>query len=62
MGELLTEPQSLRKGYLAELESFTGQLKRVCRAMHIDFTRMNSAQSLDTALSSFLAVRGASIR
>ena len=62
MGDLLTEPQSLRKGYLAELESFTGQLKRVCRAMHIDFTRMNSAQSLDTALSSFLAVRGASIR
>jgi uncharacterized protein (DUF58 family) len=62
MGELLTEPQSLRKGYLAELAAFTGRLKRVCRSMHIDFTRMNSAQPLDTALSSFLAVRGASIR
>jgi uncharacterized protein (DUF58 family) len=61
-GELLTEPQSLRKGYLAELSAFTNQLKRICRGMHIDFTRINSGQALDTALSSFLAVRGASIR
>src|SRR5271154_5659016 len=62
MGELLTEPQSLRKGYLAELSAFTNQLKRICRGMHIDFTRISSGQALDTALSSFLAVRGASIR
>jgi uncharacterized protein (DUF58 family) len=62
MGELLTEPQSLRKGYLAELSTFTNQLKRICRGMHIDFTRISSGQALDTALSSFLAVRGASIR
>jgi uncharacterized protein (DUF58 family) len=62
MGELLTEPQSLRKGYLAELSAFTDQLKRICRGMHIDFTRISSGQALDTALSSFLAVRGASIR
>lgn len=61
-GELLTEPQSLRKGYLAELSAFTNQLKKICRGMHIDFTRINSGQALDTALSSFLAVRGASIR
>jgi uncharacterized protein (DUF58 family) len=62
MGELLTEPQSLRKGYLAELSVFTNQLKKICRGMHIDFTRISSGQALDTALSSFLAVRGASIR
>jgi len=62
MGELLTEPQSLRKGYLAELSEFTNQLKRICRGMHIDFTRISSGQALDSALSSFLAVRGASIR
>ena len=62
MGELLTEPQSLRKGYLAELSAFTNQLKKICRGMHIDFTRISSGQALDTALSSFLAVRGASIR
>jgi uncharacterized protein (DUF58 family) len=62
MGELLTEPQSLRKGYLAELSAFTNQLKKICRGMHIDFTRISSGQALDTVLSSFLAVRGASIR
>jgi hypothetical protein len=62
MGELLTEPQSLRKGYLAELSAFTDRLKKICRGMHIDFTQMNSGQALDVALSSFLAVRAASIR
>jgi uncharacterized protein (DUF58 family) len=62
MGELLTEPQSLRNGYLAELSAFTNELKKMCRGMHIDFTRMNSGQPLDVALSSFLAVRAASIR
>lgn len=61
-GELLTEPQSLRLGYLNELASFTAQLKKICRGMHIDFTRMNSGAPLDTALSGFLATRAASIR
>src|ERR1700722_2650126 len=41
MGELLTEPQSLRLGYLAELSRFTEELKKLCRGMHIDFQRMN---------------------
>jgi hypothetical protein len=49
-------------GYLAELGAFTDQLKRMCRGMHIDFTRMNSGESLDVALSGFLATRSASIR
>jgi uncharacterized protein (DUF58 family) len=62
MGELLTEPQSLRQGYLAEMRAWTDELKRLCRGMHIDFTQMNSGQPLDVALSSFLAIRAASIR
>jgi uncharacterized protein (DUF58 family) len=62
MGELLTEPQSLRNGYIAELGVFTSQLKKMCRGMHIDFTQMNTGQPLDVALSTFLAVRAASIR
>src|SRR5580658_1924823 len=62
MGELLTEPQSLRQGYLAEMAAWTSELKGLCRGMHIDFTQMNSGQPLDVALSSFLAVRAASIR
>jgi len=62
MGELLTEPRALRDGYLEQLGSFTEQLKKMCRGMHIDFTRMNSAESLDVALSGFLATRSASMK
>ena len=61
-GELLTDPRALREGYIAELSSFTAQLQKLCRGMHIDFTRMNSGDSLDVALSGFLATRAASIK
>lgn len=62
MGELLTEPRALRQGYLEQLALFTESLKKLCRGMHIDFTRMNSGEALDVALSGFLATRAASIK
>ena len=62
MGELLTEPRALREGYLEQLLLHTEGLKKMCRGMNIDFTRMNSGDPLDVALSSFLAVREASIK
>jgi len=62
LGELLTEPRALREGYLEQLNQFTDELKRMCRSMHIDFTRMNSGESLDVALSNFLATRAASMK
>lgn len=62
LGELLTEPRALREGYLQQLELFTEQLKKMCRAMHIDFTQMNSGQPLDVALSGFLATRAAGMK
>jgi uncharacterized protein (DUF58 family) len=62
MGELLTEPRSLREGYLEQLARFTDDLKKMCRGMHIDYTRMNSGEALDTALSGFLATRSASMK
>jgi uncharacterized protein (DUF58 family) len=62
MGELLTEPRSLREGYLQQLANFTETLQKLCRGMNIDFTRMNSGQTLDVALSGFLANRAASIK
>ena len=61
-GELLTEPRALREGYLAELKAHTDQLSKLCRGMHIDFTRMNTGEPLDVALSGFLATRAASIK
>lgn len=62
MGELLTEPRSLRDAYLEQLAQFTEAAKKLCRGMNIDFTRMNSGDSLDVALSGFLATRAASIK
>jgi uncharacterized protein (DUF58 family) len=62
MGELLTEPRSLREGYLEQLNLFTEQLKKTCRGMQIDFTRMNSGEPLDVSLSGFLATRAASMK
>lgn len=61
-GELLTEPRSLREGYLEQLADFTAGLRKLCRGMHIDFVRLNSGESLDVTLSAFLAGRSASIK
>ncbi len=61
-GDLLTEPRSLREGYLAQLASFTEALKKMCRGMRIDHVLMNSGDSLDTALSGFLATRSAGMK
>lgn len=61
-GELLTEPRSLREGYLEQLRMFTEEMKRMCRAMRIDFQRFSSGDSLDVALSQFLATRSASMK
>jgi hypothetical protein len=62
LGELLTEPRSLREGYLEQLQLATEGLKKLCRGMHIDFVRMNTGEPLDVSLSGFLATRSASIK
>jgi uncharacterized protein (DUF58 family) len=61
-GELLTEPRSLREGYIEQLSMFTEDLKKTCRGMHIDFHRFSSGESLDVSLSQFLATRAASMK
>jgi uncharacterized protein (DUF58 family) len=62
MGELLTEPRALREGYLEQLSMFTEQLKKTCRGMNIDYTRINTKDPLDVTLSGFLAARAATIK
>jgi hypothetical protein len=62
LGELLTEPRALREGYLRQLESFTEDLRKTCRGMHIDFVRLNSGEPLDVTLSGFLAARAATMK
>ncbi len=61
-GKTLADPLSLRRAYLAELHGAQERLRRMCRSMRIDFTTMDSAQSLEIALSGFLATRAAGLK
>ena len=61
-GQLLTEPRSLRDAYLEQLRTFTEEMQKMCRGMRIDFTRMNTGESLDVSLSTYLATRAASMK
>ena len=47
MPELLTDPRSLRDGYLEQLRLFTTELEQGCRAQNIDYVRLRTDKSLD---------------
>lgn len=56
--DALVEPRALRKAYLAEFGRYVHALKSGCRAQAIDYVPMRTDQSLEVALSSYLASRG----
>jgi len=55
--EILTDPQSLRGSYLAALEAFLEKMRRACLDQKIDYALISTADSLDVALTTFLATR-----
>ncbi len=55
--EVLTDPQSLRRSYLDALESFLRRIRRACLDQRIDYALIDTADSLDIALTTFLAAR-----
>jgi uncharacterized protein (DUF58 family) len=55
--ELLTDPRSLRRGYLAEMQAFLSELKHGCRGQNIDYVQLTTDSNLAVALSSYLAHR-----
>jgi uncharacterized protein (DUF58 family) len=57
--ELLTDPRSLREGYLEQVRQFVDQIRRGCRSMNIDYVQMPTDKPLDIALSAYLAHRSA---
>ena len=61
-GKVMADPVALRRSYLDNLNRATDAIRHDCRGLRIDFTRMNSSDNLDIALSNFLATRAASIR
>ncbi len=55
--ELLTDPRSLRDGYLAEVNAFVSEMQHGCRNQNVDYVQLRTDQNLGVALSSYLAHR-----
>jgi uncharacterized protein (DUF58 family) len=57
MPDVLTDPQALRRAYLQEINKFQQAVNRGCRAQYVDYVLLRTDQSLEIALSSYLALR-----
>jgi uncharacterized protein (DUF58 family) len=55
--DVLVDPPALRAAYLAEFAKFQEQIKKGCRAQQIDYVLLRTDQSLELALSTYLASR-----
>ncbi len=55
--ELRTDPQALRKSYLAAVNGFVRDIRSFCVNNRIDYALLSTADPLDVALSTFLAQR-----
>jgi uncharacterized protein (DUF58 family) len=62
MADILTDPHALKRAYQDELGLFLGEIEKGCRMVDIDYVPLRTDQSLDVALSSYLASRSARIR
>jgi|SRR5262245_24945334 len=55
--ELLTDPRSLRQGYLEQVSAFLTELQEGCRAQNMDYVRLRTDSDLGVVLSAYLAHR-----
>lgn len=55
--DVLTDPKALRAAYLDEFGKFLQSVRKGCRSQHIDYLLLRTDQSLEIALSSYLAAR-----
>ncbi len=55
--EVLTDPRSLRKAYLEEFGRFRRELEKQCRGQRIDYLQIRTDQSIELALTGYLASR-----
>lgn len=57
--DLLCDPESLREGYLRELEIYLQEVRQGCARLGVDYQLIPTNQSLDAVLSRFLHRRDA---
>lgn len=55
--DVLADPSALRKAYQAEIGAFLDEIRKGCRMNDIDYVPLRTDQSLDAALSGYLASR-----
>jgi uncharacterized protein (DUF58 family) len=55
--ELLTDPRSLREGYLEQVTAFVSELQKGCRGQNMDYVQLRTDANLGIALSSYLGRR-----
>ncbi len=58
-GQLKLDPRSIRSAYVEEITRHNQQLARAASAMGVDFLQLSTSESLEAALSSYLAHRSA---
>jgi uncharacterized protein (DUF58 family) len=54
---MLTDPRSLRQGYLEQFKLFVDELVHGCRTQNIDYVQLRTDTRLDVALTSYLGKR-----
>ena len=59
LGDQLADPASLRRASQDEVNAFCSELRKGCQSINIDYVLLRTDQSLDQALSSYLATRSA---
>jgi uncharacterized protein (DUF58 family) len=57
LGEVVTEPRSLRAAYQEELQSYLKRIRMGCRVQQIEYLTVRTDQPLDTVLTAFLSSR-----
>jgi len=55
--DVLTDPRALRTAYLDEFGRFLQSVRKGCRGQRIDYLLLRTDQSLEVAISSYLAAR-----
>ncbi|MFA5794877.1 MAG: DUF58 domain-containing protein [Candidatus Brocadiia bacterium] len=55
--QLTTDPRALRAEYLKVMDDFTTKIRHTCQQERIDYVRIATNQTLDVALSIYLAKR-----
>jgi uncharacterized protein (DUF58 family) len=57
LGEVVTEPRSLRNAYQQEVRSYLKRIRGGCRARQIEYLTLRTDEPLDAMLTSFLSAR-----